>query len=276
MFSWFQREVIDEGKLPLFLCLVAFLATFVATRVITRLIRAGKGPFKDNVSEGGLHVHHAVPGVFLLIVGAFLSLWVGSESPWAEAAAILVGIGTSLVLDEFALILHLDDVYWSQEGRISVEMISLCVVCLGLVLVGASPFDFGEDDGTTSVGARVGIVAATLALHVFCLVVTVMKGKYKMALLGIFIPLLVYVSAIRLGRPNSRWAKRHYGERNPKKQAKAERRSAKWDARFGPVTGWLSDAVAGKPTQPTEPQTQPEPQPQPQPQPQPEPEPSTH
>ena len=84
MFSWFQREVVDEGKLPLFLCLVAFLATFVATRVITRLIRAGKGPFKDNVSEGGLHVHHAVPGVFLLIVGAFLSLWVGSESPWAE------------------------------------------------------------------------------------------------------------------------------------------------------------------------------------------------
>ena len=59
------------------------------------------------------------------------------------------------MLDEFALILHLDDVYWSQEGRISVEMISLCVVCLGLVLVGASPFDFGEDDGTTSVGARV-------------------------------------------------------------------------------------------------------------------------
>ena len=98
-----------------------------------------------------------------------------------------------------------------------------------------------------------------------------MKGKYKMALLGIFIPLLVYVSAIRLGRPNSRWAKRHYGERNTKKQAKAERRSAKWDARFGPITGWLSDAVAGKPTQP-----QPQPQTQPQPQPQPEPEPSTH
>jgi len=97
-----------------------------------------------------------------------------------------------------------------------------------------------------------------------------------MALIGIFVPLLVYVSAIRLARPRSRWAKRRYGEKNPKKQAKAERRSAKWDARFGPITGWLSDAVAGKPTQPTGPQTQPEPQPQPQPQPQPEPEPSTH
>ena len=53
-----------------------------------------------------------------------------------------------------------------------------------------------------------GIVAATLALHIFCIVVTVMKGKYKMALLGIFIPLLVYVSAIRWLVPNSRWAKR--------------------------------------------------------------------
>jgi len=261
MISWFQREVIDEGKLPLFLCLLAFLVTFVATRVITRLIRAGKGRFKNNVSESGVHVHHAVPGLILLLVGAFLSLWVGSESPWAEAAAILVGIGTSLVLDEFALILHLDDVYWSKEGRISVEMVSLCVVCLGLVLVGASPFDFGEDDGTLSVGARVAAVSATLALHVFCIVVTVMKGKYKMALLGIFVPLIVYVSAIRLARPDSRWAKRRYGERRPKKQAKAERRAAKWDARFGPITGWLSDSIAGKPTQP---------------QPQPEPEPSTH
>ena len=81
------------------------------------MIRAGTGPFRDNVSTSGLHVHHAVPGIILLVTGAFFSVATGSESPWAEIAAVMIGIGTSLVLDEFALILHLSDVYWAEEGR---------------------------------------------------------------------------------------------------------------------------------------------------------------
>ena len=52
----------------------------------------------------------------------------------------MVGVGTSLVLDEFALILRLDDVYWAEEGRISVEMVALTIGCLGLVLIGLNPF----------------------------------------------------------------------------------------------------------------------------------------
>ncbi len=63
---------------------------------------------------------------------------------------MLIGIGTSLVLDEFALILHLQDVYWSDEGRISVEMVSLAVACIGLALVGVSPADFSGDPRTTA------------------------------------------------------------------------------------------------------------------------------
>jgi len=49
----------------------------------------------------------------------------------------------ALVLDEFALILHLEDVSWSDEGRISVEMVSLAIACLGLALIGIRPFDLG-------------------------------------------------------------------------------------------------------------------------------------
>ena len=120
--------------MPLLVCFGAFVLTFLTTRTITRMIRAGKGPFHDNVSDSGLHVHHAVPGIILLVIGAFLAVGTGaSDTAWDVVAALLVGVGTSLVLDEFALILHLQDVCWADEGRISVEMVSLAMACLGLV-----------------------------------------------------------------------------------------------------------------------------------------------
>ena len=97
--------------LPLALLFVAFLLTFVITRVITRLIRAGRGPFRNNVS-GGVHIHHAVPGIILLIIGAITSVAADGTAPAGEIAAVLIGIGASLVLDEFAMILHMQDVYW--------------------------------------------------------------------------------------------------------------------------------------------------------------------
>ncbi len=74
-----------------------------------------------------------------------------------------------------------------------------------------------------------------------------MKGKYKLALFGAFIPLCALVAAMRLARPESRWAKRHYG---PAKLARAKARTASYDARFGPATAWVSDFVAGRPSEP--------------------------
>ena len=76
-----------------------------------------------------------------------------SATGWSIASALLVGVGSSLVLDEFALILHLQDVYWSNEGRISVEMVSLAVGALGLVLVGLNPFSV-DDVGRREPGRR--------------------------------------------------------------------------------------------------------------------------
>src|SRR5262249_34932132 len=67
MGHWLQRNIIEPGKLPMLLALSAFVLTFVATRTITRLIRAGHGPF-GNVKAGGLHIHHVVPGVVLIVV----------------------------------------------------------------------------------------------------------------------------------------------------------------------------------------------------------------
>ena len=71
MASWWHRDVIAAGKLPLMLCFLAFVTTFVLTRTITRMIRDGRGPFRNQVTASGTHIHHSVPGIILLIIGAF-------------------------------------------------------------------------------------------------------------------------------------------------------------------------------------------------------------
>ena len=85
-------DELTHQRLPLFLLFASFVITFIVTRVITRLIRAGKGPFRNNVSDG-VHVHHMVPGLILTIVGAFLSVGVNGASPGAQISAVLIGVG---------------------------------------------------------------------------------------------------------------------------------------------------------------------------------------
>jgi hypothetical protein len=246
MSSWLEDDLVDAGRLPLFLCFLAFLVTFITTRVITRMIRADRGPFKDNVTAGGTHIHHSVPGIILLITGAFMGVAAQSATGWSIVSALLVGVGSSLVLDEFALILHLQDVYWSNEGRISVEMVSLAVGALGLVLVGLNPFSVDASVG----GNQILVTVVVLAVNIPAIVVCVDKGKFKLALFGAFIPFVALVGALRLARPNSRWARHRY---HAEKQAKAAARTARDDARFGPATDWILDFVAGRPSKPDPP-----------------------
>jgi hypothetical protein len=242
MNGWWERDIIEPGKLPLLVCFAAFVITFLTTRAITRAIRAGRGPF-HNISEGGTHVHHAVPGIILLVAGAFLAVDSAPHTAAAVIAAAAVGIGTSLVLDEFALILHLQDDYWSAEGRVSVEMVSLAFGCLGFMLVGLAPFGV-NDMGDAELGVRIGAGAAT-AVTLATIVICALKGKLKFALFGIFVPPLAWLGAVRLARPTSRWAKRRYG---PRRQERATQRAAEFDQRWDPIFDRLSNFVAGKPS----------------------------
>jgi hypothetical protein len=244
MGGWWQRDVIDAGKLPLMLCLVSFIVTFAVTRTITRLIRAGRGPFHDRVTSTGVHVHHAVPGLILLIVGAFTAI--GPTGPaWTAVAAVSIGIGVSLVLDEFALILHLTDVYWSDEGRLSVDMVSLAGACLGLALVGFSPV--GVDDiRTTELAVRLGGTAALL-VHGIAVLACVLKGKYGLASIGIFVPLVAEVGAFRLSRPGSTWARHRYGT---ERLARAARRATEFDRRWDPLLRRWQNLIGGAPSRP--------------------------
>jgi hypothetical protein len=239
---WWQREVVEGYKGPLLLSFAAFVVTFVTTRSVTRLIRAGKGPF-HNVSTGGVHMHHSTPGVVLLIVGGFSGVGSPPLSVWTYLAALLVGVGASLVLDEFAMIFRLQDVYWSQEGQLSVNVVTLAAACVGLAAVGVSPVKVDDLPGAV---ATVRIAAVAVLLVNFVVVaIAALKGKYPTALLGLFISPVAWVAAVRLARPTSPWARWRY---SPAKRARASRRAAAFDERWAPVRRHWDDFIGGTPT----------------------------
>src|SRR4051794_34189501 len=119
--------------MPLVFCLVAFILTFFVTRTIVRYIRSHADSDKPrrwwqprNISAGGgLHIHHVVIGVILVMISgvSMVTLAVDGGVPEFTVAATFFGIGAALVLDEFALILHLEDVYWAEDGRTSVDAV---------------------------------------------------------------------------------------------------------------------------------------------------------
>lgn len=114
----------DERRERLFLASLTFLLTFGLVRGITAMIRAGVGPF-HNVTSGGVHIHHLVWGILLLLaVGYVWLLEVGVGSSWvASLTAMAFGVGAALTLDEFALWLNLKDVYWDRQGRESIDAV---------------------------------------------------------------------------------------------------------------------------------------------------------
>lgn len=237
----FVDRLVDSGRLPLAVLFLAFLVTFIATRSITRMIRAGRGPFHNNI-VGGTHIHHAVPGLILLITGAFLSVGTHGIRPWAEISGALIGIGASLVLDEFALILHLQDVYWSPEGQLSVQVTSLALAVLGLALLGINPLTAGSGWGPWH-----WLAVSALPIHVAAVLLCIRKGKFSTAAVGAFLPPVAWVGAARLARPRSSWAKKHY---SPTRLEDAEKRAQGFDARFGQWGLNLADLVAGHPSRP--------------------------
>jgi hypothetical protein len=103
-------------------------------RGITHLIRAGIGPF-HNVSSGGLHIHHLVWGILLLLVVGYLWLIEAgtTSSLLLSVTAMAYGVGAALTLDEFAVWLNLQDVYWTGPGRESIDAV---VIFAGLLSVG--------------------------------------------------------------------------------------------------------------------------------------------
>jgi hypothetical protein len=244
--SWWHRNVVEPEKLPLLLLLAAFIVTFLVTRVITRSIRAGRGPFRD-VERGGVHLHHSTPGIVLLTAGAAAAVSVPGDGPWRGLAAVVIGIGASLVFDEFAMLLHLQDDYWQAQGRQSVQAVGLVAACLALAAVGFAPLGV-DDAGTSELGLRYGVLAVVV-LTAAAVVVCALKGKYRLALVAVFLPPVAAIGAVRLARPESWWERRRYAG-SPGTTARARGRAAAFDDRWHPIWSRLGDIVAGAPDAP--------------------------
>jgi hypothetical protein len=232
-----QLLLLDSRRALVAWMLMAFVVTFLTTRFITRAIRSGRGPFR-NASLGGVHVHHQVYGIFLLLGTGTAEFTYRPGAPWMYVLAVLFGVGAALTLDEFALWLHLDDVYWSRQGRSSIDAVLIAIVTGGLLLVGANPFDTDRTNGDLE-------LAITVAVNLSFALVAIFKGRVVLGVVGVFLPVLAWIGACRLARPHSPWARRWYPPES--------RRSQRSRARFPPGhrTHWdaLVDQFAAIPEQ---------------------------
>ncbi|OMC13066.1 hypothetical protein [Mycolicibacterium fortuitum] len=257
MHATVHLDFLTRDRLPLLCCLVAFILTFFVTRLVVRYIRRNAGSERPprwwqprNLGHGSVHIHHMVIGVVLVLVSGvtMVTLAVNGGVPEFTVAAVFFGIGAALVLDEFALILHLSDVYWAEDGRTSVDAVFAAVAVAGLLILGFNPlsfFDIGIWREDQSPGMRALVVVGAV-LTLLLAVVVLLKGKVWTGLVGMFITPLLFVGAVRLSRPHAPWARWRYTS-HPRKMHRALERE-RWLRR--PVVQaklWLQDAITGMP-----------------------------
>jgi hypothetical protein len=240
--DWYRDNIIDAEKQPMLLMFLAFLLAFGFIRFSVRMIRAQVSWWPGNVTPGGLHIHHVVFGLaMMLIAGVGSFSQIGGDSPWAEVFAIVFGIGAALVLDEFALILHLEDVYWAEKGRQSVDAVFLGAAIIGLLIIGASPFGIAEGGGPTNGWDLVLVVV----INGLLVLLAYAKGKFWSGTIGLVVPLFATVGAIRLARPGSMWARRRYAP-GSKKAIRAKQREERYYQRVLRFKIRTQDAIAGR------------------------------
>jgi hypothetical protein len=215
------------------------LVSFLFIRTSARLMRSPKVPWWPGSvqTEGGLHVHHLVFGIVLMLAMGF-ALALQPPSPWLELFAAGFGIGAGLTLDEYALWLHLEDVYWAEEGRRSVDAVVIAALLGGLLLMGFLPFS--TDDGA-------GPIVLTMLIVLALSAVAILKGKIVMGVAGVLFPIVGLIGAIRLAKPDSIWAKRRY-ERESRKLARATKRYARHTRRYQRFQDRVAGAPEGPPT----------------------------
>ena len=213
---------LDEpGPRAGFVLLCSFLLSFLFIRTSARMIRKQVSWWPGNVAtKGGLHLHHLVFGIVLLLVCGFLGFALEPQSPWEEILAAAFGVGAGLTLDEFALWVHLEDVYWTQEGRASLDAVVVAALLGGLIVLGLAPFDLsGQSSSVLSLALAVllALLFSTLAI---------LKGKPILGLVGLFVPLFSIIATARLATPSSPWARRRYdpeGTRMVRSRSRFER-----------------------------------------------------
>lgn len=245
--DFWEDQLVYNSRQGLFLVLVGFLGSFGFIRLSARLGRSPRVPWWPGsvVTDTGLHLHHLVWGICLMMASGALGFALFDSSPWFEVCAACFGVGAGLTIDEFALWIYLEDVYWAREGRSSIDAAVIAGSAMLLVLLGAVPLEV--DTGSAAGDISIAVIAAAILL----IPVAVAFGKQRVlhGTLGIFFTPLALYAALRIGKPRSPWARRFYGERNPHKQAKADqrfradRRTERFKERFRDVVGGETQAA---------------------------------
>jgi hypothetical protein len=186
----------------------------------------------------GVHLHHLVPGIIASLAAgtAIIAFRPGDESMLLLSS--LFGVGAALTLDEFALILHLDDVYWTEEGRSSIEATLMGFALAALCLVTTAPLkaDPGKD-------VPHWVLDTIIAGNLLFALIAFLKGKLKLGTFGIFVPGLAILGAWRLAKPESLWAHWFYG---PVKLNRSYARSTLQHSRYA-LQRRVYDLIGGAP-----------------------------
>jgi hypothetical protein len=129
-------QQVSGRENALFNMLASFVTTFATARWITRVLRRRRsyGPFRD-VRVGRRHIHHFVPGIVLAFAAGAIAIVTHDES-LEPKLAVPFGVGMGLTLDESALLLQLEDVYWTREGVLSVQITLAVTAMLGALALG--------------------------------------------------------------------------------------------------------------------------------------------
>jgi hypothetical protein len=128
----------------LFNLFLSFVVSLIASRGIAFALRGRQrlGPFR-NVRVGRRHIHHFVPGIALAFVAGGAAI-VTRDQDLEPKLALLFGAGMGMTMDEAALLLELDDVYWTEEGLLSVQIGAGVVALLGALAIGLRFLQRGE------------------------------------------------------------------------------------------------------------------------------------
>ncbi|WP_228834192.1 hypothetical protein [Nocardia abscessus] len=250
MRRWLHEDVIAQGRLPLLCFLLGFIVGFLFIRVSVRLIRARVRWWPGNLRAGDTHVHHMVFGVILVLASGIgmVTQYQSADTTTAGILAAAFGVGAALVLDEFALIFYLRDVYWEEQGRTSVDAVFVALAVTGLLLLGFHPLwmldinDFRHDPSTE---VRFFVVVFSV-INLGLAAIVIAKGKIWTGLFGMFFLPLLVVGALRLSRPGAPWARWRYSDRR-RLMYRAIVRERRYRRPVIRAKIFVQDLVAGKP-----------------------------
>jgi hypothetical protein len=231
----------EPGRECGFLVLLAFLVSFSFIRTSARLMRSPRVPWwPGSVETGGVHIHHLVWGISLVLVSGFAAFVSDLYSPWWQITSIAFGVGAGLTLDEFALWVYLRDVYWSTEGRDSIDAVILVTILAGLVVIGVQPFDLDQTGAAIGTVGGVGVVVALSGI-------SFLKARLVLGAISIFVPVVGLFAACRLAKPNSPWARWRYRGRRAGRLVRAHARHDR-DTHMDALGVRLRDAIGGAPS----------------------------